>query len=98
MNAEENEDKEIMESLKSAEKEMGKTMKTPTPVKEHPWSPITYDFSNVQLSDSDDVLDEGAEDREIMQSLASAEKSMGRSMKTPKPVKEHPWSPVTYDF
>jgi len=86
-----------MESLAEAEKETGHKIKTPVPVKEHAWSPITYDFSAVQLGDSDDILDEGAEDREIMASLASAEKSMGKTMKTPTAFKEHPWSPLKYD-
>jgi hypothetical protein len=99
MNDEENENKEIMESIKSAEKTMGKKMGTPVPVKEHAWSPITYDFNNVQLSDSDDFMnEEDNENKEIMESLKSAEKQMGKQMKTPTPVKEHAWSPITYEF
>lgn len=40
---EDNENKEIMDSIKYAEKQLGKKMATPVAMKEHPWSPITYD-------------------------------------------------------
>ena len=52
--ADEAEDKEIMESLKEAEQQLGKKMKTPTAFKEHPWSPLKYDIEDkvlVQLED-----------------------------------------------
>lgn len=43
-----------MDSLKEAEHELGKEMKTPTAFKEHPWSPVKYDIEDaihVQLDD-----------------------------------------------
>lgn len=35
-----------MDSLKEAEHELGKEMKTPTAFKEHPWSPVKYDIED----------------------------------------------------
>ena len=32
-----------MKSIEYAEKQLGKKMQTPVAMKEHPWSPITYD-------------------------------------------------------
>lgn len=91
------EDKEIMDSIKAAEKETGTKMPTPHAYKENPWSPIKYDIENVQLK-GDFLTEDEDEDKEVMESLKYAEKQMGRTMKTPIPVKEHPWSPITYDF
>ena len=47
----------------------------------------------------DDIDDPDAEDREIMRSIAYAEKSMGTTMKTPTVVRDpsNPWAPVKYD-
>ena len=49
---------------------------------------------------NDDLFDEGEEDKEIMQSIAYAEKKMGKSMGTPKKVHDpdHPYAPVKYDI
>ena len=51
----------------------------------------------VQTKDEDDIFDEGSEDKEIMESLKYAERQLGTKMNTPVAVKEHPWSPITYD-
>ena len=37
------------------------------------------------------------EDKEVLESLAAAEKQLGHKMPTPKKVKGHPWEPVKYD-
>ena len=48
---------------------------------------------------NDDIMDEGEEDRSIMNSIAYAEKKMGHSMGTPKKVKvpDQPYAPIKYD-
>jgi hypothetical protein len=43
------EDKEILKSIKYAEKQLNTTMKTPVAYKEHPWSPLKYDVENVNI-------------------------------------------------
>lgn len=95
------EDKEVMESIAEAEKELGKQMKTPIAIKKNPWSPITYDIEDkvhVQLKDDDDIFgEEEAEDKQIMESIKYAEKQLNTKMKTPIAYKEHPWSPIKYD-
>ena len=49
---------------------------------------------------NDDLFDEGEEDQSIMQSIAYAEKKMGKSMGTPKKVRDpdQPYAPVKYDI
>ena len=49
---------------------------------------------------NDDLFDEGEEDQSIMQSIAYAEKKMGKSMGTPKKVRDpdQPYAPIKYDI
>ena len=63
---EEDEDAEILKSIEYAEKKLGTTMKTPTPVKEHPWSPITYEFGQ-QGSSATSRIETGALDAVLLQ-------------------------------
>ena len=51
----------------------------------------------VQSKDTDDILDTESEDKEILDSIKQAEKSLNTTMKTPTAYKEHPWSPLKYD-
>ena len=51
-----------------------------------------------QIALRDDIMDgPDAEDNEIMESLASAEKSLGVKMKTPNKIPQEGWHPAKYD-
>ena len=54
LDGEANEDKEILESIKAAETQLGKKMETPIAFKEHAWSPLKYNVEEglVQISES----------------------------------------------
>lgn len=88
------EDKEILDSIKFAENKMGAKMGTPKALpKEHPYAPVKYDVEDVQLKDWDQD-----EDKEILESIKFAENKLGHNMGTPKALpKEHAYAPVKYD-
>ena len=94
---EDQEDKNIQESIKMAEKETGKKMKTPKIMpKEHAWAPAKYDVEEVQIKDYED--DEDQEDKNIQESIKMAEKELGKKMKNPKIMpRENAWSPAKFD-
>ena len=55
-----------------------------------------HDSAELQTQDEDDILEDN-EEKEIMESIKYAENQLGKKMQTPVPMKEHPWSPITYD-
>lgn len=55
-------------------------------------------LTQAKFIDNDDIhaMNEN-EDKEVLESLAAAEKQLGHKMPTPKKIKGHPWEPVKYD-
>jgi len=49
------------------------------------------------MINDDDLFDDDSEDKEIMKSIAYAEAKLNTKMGTPVAMKEHSWSPTTYD-
>merc|ERR1712147_313910 len=88
---------EIQESIAAAEKQLGKKMPTPHRVEAAAFAPVKYDVEGQLVQLNDFSFDPDEEDRDVMASLASAEKEMGKTMKTPQKVKQESFKPVKYD-
>ena len=90
----ENLEKDAKTWFKNDEKSESKKDKTPPKSQKVQFMKEETD----ETLNKDDILDsENTEDKEILQSIAYAEKQMGQKMGTPTRLKKETWSPVKYD-
>lgn len=75
-------------------------MGTPRRVPQERGRPVKYDVEAIQLkdyNDADDILNPDGEDKQILQSIAYAEKKLGAKMGVPEKIATRRGAPIMYD-